>query len=225
MTIDRLHVIWQTPDDDGTRLVVGELRRESGGYRFTYGVGTADLAEAQRRGFAPLTTFPDLGREYRSPYLFATFAQRLPSPARPDFAAIMKAWDVAEGDDQIAILARSGGRQMTDQSSSPKLVGVEDELRTPLDFRVSGMARRASAGLLSEGQPLALRRHPENEHDACATLMLTFRGEEIGWVPRQYSELVARHLEAGHRVSAVALRRLSLPADPDRWIVRVERAD
>lgn len=221
---DHLHVLWQTPDD-GTRCVVGELWRDkSRDYAFAY---RTDLSSAVRRGFTSLTEFPERRtREspYRSPYLFATFAQRVPSPKRSDFGHVMEAWGVQQWDDALEILARSGGVQMTDRIELAEYRADDDELVEPLEFRVAGMKYYVGADL-SAGQKLALLREPANEHDPKATLVLAAERRAIGHVPRQYSTLVARHLDGGHKLITTAVRRLSLPHDPDRWIVEVRRAD
>src|SRR5689334_147813 len=70
--LSRLFVLWGEPED-GTRRVVGELRRDERGFLFGYG---HDVDLAVSRGFPLLAEFPELRREadgYRSTHLFATF--------------------------------------------------------------------------------------------------------------------------------------------------------
>src|SRR5688572_28268984 len=85
---DHLWVLWRAPDD-GWRFVVGDLSRASGGYTFSY---ADDLGAAMKRGFRLFTEFPhhrSKADPYVSRWLFPTFSQRVPSPQRPDYAAIL----------------------------------------------------------------------------------------------------------------------------------------
>ena len=60
----------------------------------------------------------------------------------------------------------------------------------------------AAASRLRPGQRLALRRQPENAHDALAIEVLGPRGHKLGYVPRRSNEMPARLLDAGERLSA-----------------------
>ncbi len=217
---DHLIVLWQAPDD-GTRCVIGDLRRsQDGGFSFAY---REDLADAEARGFAELTEFPER-RRYQSSYLFATFAQRIPSPRRPDFREIIESWGIEDADDRLEILARSGGIQMTDRLELAESRPSDDDLVTPLEFRIAGMRNYTGADRVKPGDRLAFRREPENKFDSNAAMVITLDGENVGHVPRQYSELVARQLDADHGLDVVAVRQLSVPADAGRWVVRVQRS-
>lgn len=82
-------MLWGEPEG-GRRLAIGELWRDAQGFAFGYG-HEIDLATG--KGFRLLAEFPvrrELASPYRSPYLFATFAQRIPSPRRPDFEQILE---------------------------------------------------------------------------------------------------------------------------------------
>lgn len=99
-TYDHLVVLWQGQP-------IGDLRREPSGYTFTY---RAPLPSSVR----PLVEFPDVVKNYRAPFLFSTFAQRIPDPRRPDYARMMTGWGVQDPSDPMEVLARSGGRLATD---------------------------------------------------------------------------------------------------------------
>ena len=221
MSWDRLFVIWRRPAD-GTRHVVGELWRDGEGYAFAYWA-ILPFAEA----FSLLPEFPEhrvSPDTYRASYLFPTFAQRVPSPTRADIADLMAAWGVEHVDDPLEVLARSGGVQTTDRLELAEYRPDDDSLERPLEMRVAGATHIDDLGTLSAGDPLDLRREPANPHDPCATLFL-FKGEQkIGYVPRQYAAIVARLLDAGTALQAVAIRRLLLPPEGGRWVVRVSRA-
>lgn len=220
---DRLFVLWGDTID-GTRHIVGELWREgSSSYAFAY---QGDLFRAQARGFVLMTEFPEvLTKEnpYRAPRLFPTFAQRIPSRKRPDFGALLASWGVQNPDDPLEILARSGGVQLTDRIELAEFRPETDDLSVPLLFRVAGMKHQDDTGAerLRSGEPVDLVREPENQLDRCA-LVVVHGEHQIGRVPRQYSPIFARLLDAGRKIKTVADRRLILPTESGRWVVRAQ---
>jgi hypothetical protein len=214
--------LWGEPEG-GRRLAIGELWRDAQGFAFGYG---HEIDLAVEKGFRLLPEFPvrrELDAPYRSAYLFATFAQRIPSPRRPDFDRILESWGVRAGDSQLEILARSGGVQMTDRIELAEYRAIDDPLERPLVLRVAGMKHYRGAGRVKEGDVVLLAREPHNIHDACATAILTEAGEQVGYVPRQYARLLATLLDARVVLTAKALRRLTEPADGGRWLVQIVR--
>lgn len=216
-------MLWGEPQE-GRRLQIGELWKDAAGYAFAY-VREAQAAEVE--GFRVLPEFPELRdarAPYRSPYLFPTFAQRLPSPKRADFDDLMATWGVVNIDNPLEVLAASGGVQMTDRIELAEHRPDDDELASPLFIRVAGTRYYAEAAdRVSENVPLQLVREPANEHDALATMLLAPDGRQLGYVPKQYSAIVARHLDAGVSLSAVAVRWLTVPGDRRRLVVRLTR--
>jgi hypothetical protein len=200
--------------------VVGHLRRKEGTFSFRYDPG---VAAALAAGFAPLPEFTALqGGEGAclSPYLFATFSQRIPHPQRPDFAVLMAAWGIEHPDDQFEILARSGGIQMTDRLELAEYRPADDDLGVPLDFRIAGF-RHAGEPALAVGQPVEFRREPENRFDPSAVLVLDESGGRLGYVPRHYAELFARVLDSGATLKGEVVRQLVVPES--KWLVRARR--
>jgi len=218
---ERLLVLWAEPERH-RRYVIGELWREAGP---SYAFGYTDLEVAKRVGFSLLPEFPTargLTSPYRSKELFSTFAQRIPSPGRPDRQQILKSWG-AEGSDSFEMLALSGGILATDRLELSEYRPLEDDLQRPLFFRVSGEKYFPGGSSLRDGDPVEFLREKSNEVDSYATCILVTGGEKVGWVPRQYSELIARNIDSGQPLKAVAVHRLILPADRDRWVVSVAR--
>jgi hypothetical protein len=219
--INRLWVVWGEPDE-GTRRVIGELWRDASGFAFAYG---HEIAIAKAKGFRLLPEFPqerDTSAPYRSRYLFATFAQRIPSPKRRDFDRIMESWGVSRKDNPLEVLARSGGIQMTDRIELLEPRSEADDLERPLVARLAGMKKHPGSARIRLGGLLGLEREPTNEFDACAT-KITADGEKAGYVPRPYSALIARLLDAGVRLEARAVRQLGDPADVGRWVMSITR--
>lgn len=215
---DRMFVLWRAPAD-GTRHVIGELWRTEEGYAFAYRQ-TLPIAE----GFALLPEFPEhRSTPYASRYLFATFAQRVPSPSRPDRASLMHSWGVENADDMLEVLARSGGIQMTDRIELAEYRAEGDALDRPLEMRIAA-ASHYSAGPLEPGERLHLVREPRNARDCNATFVVARGTDRIGYVPRQYTAMIARLLDGGVELQARAVRQLVVPPEGGRWVIRVTRA-
>jgi hypothetical protein len=221
--IDRLFVLWSDPDR-GRRHLIGHLERRAGVFRFWY---DAELATAERKGFSRLPAFPDARGEtapYEARYLFASFAERIPARARPDAADMLAEWGVEHRDDQLEVLARSGGIRATDRLELAEYRAADDELAKPLEFRLAGTTHVEGAQL-RVGEHLELHREPHNEADPCATIVVTIGGQRAGYVPRQYSAMVSRLLDRGDRIDASAVRPLMLPDDAGKWVIRVSRGN
>ena len=104
---------------------------------------------------------------------------------------------------------------------SGRYLGRDAPELTALGLRVAGVAGAGShhaealgTEAAAPGQPLELRRDPDNEHDPNAIAVLA-GGEQVGWVPRELAEELAGELDAGRPWSAVVLREQRLsPRDP-----------
>lgn len=222
--LERLYVLWKDRTD--SRRVVGELWRTSDG---AFAFGYREDLPTREEGFLGLAEFPErrtVADPYKSRYLFSSFGERIPAPGRPDRSELLKAWGVLNADDPLEILARNGGLQLTDRFELAEYRADDDDLRSPLEFRIAATSKprfAAAADDVRSGDRLTLRRESENAHDVCATLVLERGGAALGYVPRPYSRLVAGLLDAGVALRATAARRLALAPDMGRWVVRVER--
>jgi hypothetical protein len=104
---------------------------------------------------------------------------------------------------------------------SGRYLGRDAPELTALGLRVAGVAGAGShhaealgTEAAAPGQPLELRRDPDNEHDANAIAVLA-GGEQVGWVPRELAEELAGELDGGRPWSAIVLREQRLsPRDP-----------
>ena len=82
---------------------------------------------------------------------------------------------------------------------------------------VAGAGRHHADALQTvlPGDPLVLRRDPENPHDPNAVAVDTAAGEQVGWVPRDLAIDVAAGLDVGKPWSALVLReQRASPRDP-----------
>jgi hypothetical protein len=214
--VDRLWVMWRDPQQ--TRRAIGQLWRDADAFQFAY---EAELPE----GFHLLPEFPER-RTYVSRYLFPTFAERIPSPRRPDYQAILEGWGVEHADDVFEVLARSGGILATDMIELCEWRRADDDLEEPLLVRVAGTRFHPGAESARPDDAVRLEREPTNTHDADATvIVLASSGEALGRVPRPYTSAVARLLDAGVPLVGTIARRLGVPNSYGRWVVELRRRD
>ena len=216
----KLFVLWREPTDGGHRHVIGHLWEADGEFHFAY---ASTLSAAKAAGFLPLVELPDETETYSSRYLFPTFAQRIPSPARPDFQRLMAGWGVVHLDDRMEILAQSGGLQVTDRIELAAFRADDADLTEPLELRGAGARHRAEPPVLAVGAPVVLRAESDNPADPHAVRIEGASGGFAGYVPRQYSALVARMLGRGTPHVARVVRELVEPGSAiPRAVVRIE---
>ncbi|GII75686.1 hypothetical protein Sru01_06680 [Sphaerisporangium rufum] len=176
----RLLVAWQDPQ---THLIlpVGILEQSPHGFSFSYLRRARDIA-----GFRPLFGFDRLEDRYESPGLFPLFRQRLMDSRRTDYLRYLTALGLSENASPLAVLGRSEGRRAGDSIFLMAEPEVDDKGRTHADFFVHGIRYKADAesqiATLRVGEPLRLRDDPDNPVNSRA-LLVTHRGDELGWVP------------------------------------------
>ncbi|MCC7072535.1 MAG: HIRAN domain-containing protein [Deltaproteobacteria bacterium] len=214
-----LFVIWREPTPDGHRHVVGRLWQSRGLYHFAY---AGDLAQARARGFQPFVELPSESTTYESAYLFPTFSQRIPVPARPDFRRLMDRWGVEHPDDKLEVLAKSGGLQATDRVELAPWRDPDGLLDEPMEFRVAGARHRDAAPELPVGAAVTLCLEPENPVDPHAVRVESADGVAAGYVPRQFAQLVSRALLDGTPLVTTVVRTFLEPgSEHARAVVRV----
>ena len=109
--MNTLFLAWQDPKWHRW-YPIGKLTHENGTYRFSY---TQGALEAKAAGFAPLTAFPDVHASYESDKVFPLFANRLLPKNRPEYQDFIEWLSLPQDEaDPVAILARSGGDNVTD---------------------------------------------------------------------------------------------------------------
>lgn len=205
-----LSVLWKDTQD--RRQLIGQLERTDDGFEFRY------LEGAKGFDFRGLPEFPLKESPFTRRQLFATFSSRLPSPARPDFKAMLGSWGVVNPDDQLEILAKSGGYSATD---SMEFYEVRDELARPLEFRIAGMHYKELPQDLSVGERLLLAPESTNEWDPHATFVIARGSTKLGYVPNSYSKLIADHLKRGVALSCHLARKIEVPQDRPGWVAVV----
>lgn len=181
-----LFVNWQ--DESSRRIFpVGRLvTLPGGGYEFAY---IAAAREAQQFGFSPFVAFPDLTRVYRAPELPAFFKNRVLQPGRPDYPQHLLELGLESATaTPIAILARSGGRRVTDPLEVfAELVPSVDGERLETHFFVRGVRHHPGAEeavtQLQPGDFLRLHPEPGNAINPKAHLLACHDDRCVGYVP------------------------------------------
>jgi hypothetical protein len=210
-----LFVNWQ---DEGSRRIfpVGRLLSlAAGGYEFAY---IAAARDAQQLGFAPFQAFPELERVYHAPDLPAFFQNRLLQPGRPDYPQYLQELGLESATaTPLEILARSGGRRVTDPLEVfAELVPSADRLEA--HFFVRGIRHQVGAeeavSELRPGDELHLKPEPTNAINAKAHLLLCHDGRAVGYVPDyltdDLSELAG--LDPSLRIEAVRVNSSPAPS-------------
>lgn len=192
----RLLLVWQAPDGkERTRLVVGELLRESDTVTFRYLTQTEDFERARELGFSCYPAFRKTDRVYTEGVM-DTFMRRLPPRKRGDFAKYLQQWRLVPEKtlSDFALLAYSGARLPTDGFSIDWPLS-EVEAPCELLIEVAGFRYQddVSVDELSVGMPVTFRHEPENIHDNKA-LAVEWNGRRIGYVKRTQREAVMRWL-------------------------------
>lgn len=164
--------------------------------------------------FEPFPQFPELRGTYASPELFAFFADRVASTARPDYDDLVAALGLTREEATPAeLLARSWG---TTPHDTIQIVPepVESGDAEVLPFLVSGVRYAKEddpdqvttvIADLVEGQELTLRDEPENPRNDRA-IVLEADGERVGWVPDYLLDYVHKQRGESKAVSVLVVQ-------------------
>ena len=205
-----LYLAWQAKESRRI-LPVGRLLRTEHGYEFAY---IRAVRAAQALGFLPLMTFPDLDEVYRCAELPPLFSNRVMRPSRPDFRAHLAEFALSVQDNEpFTVLARSGGRRMTDELE----VFAPPEV-TPLGAEAFFLARgvrhiggsEAALQDLAPGTGLYVNPEPTNPVNSAALLVQDTQGRTLGYVPDYLANELA--LSGG---SASQLQVSTVKVNPD----------
>lgn len=193
-------------------------------YRFGYAQGFPD---AEKMGFGPLVAFPEVGELYEAESLFPFFENRLLKKSRPDYGTHMGELGLADAefDEKILILARSGGRRVTDgyflfappmrRDGMMEYVFFANGLRHLAPLPGNELSRL-------KDRPLYLCRDFQNEHDRNALLLRSQSGYLLGWCPRYLCEDILGILEKTGELNVVrvVVDGINLPPAPMQFRIR-----
>lgn len=216
-----LFVAWQNPEKRGIR-VVGRLRKILVGgksrYEFAYVKGALDAHTEY--GFRPFLAFPELQDAYYSDTLFPFFTNRVLRSTRRDYPAYIEDLGLTlEDATPERILARSGGKRMTDQVEifAPPQRDPESDL-DEMFFLLRGL-RYMPAGTeeriarLAPGDRLCCMLDFQNPQNQCAVALRTGDNHLLGYMPDYLVEDVTRLRERDEPLT-VLVDRVNPPPAP-----------
>lgn len=192
-----LYVTWQ---DTKSRkwYPVGRLTHEKGMYKFVY---TRGAREAHH--FKPFGRMLNLDAAYVSDVLFPLFTNRVLSKSRPEYTDYIRWLGLREqSQDELEILARSGGARATDTLEIIPCPVPTKENNYEVYFFSHGVRHlkaedQENIQRLRNGDRLYLMQDLQNEHDPMALLMRTADPIAcVGYCPRYYSGDFTRLLES-----------------------------
>lgn len=179
-----LYVIWQDPQTKSW-LPVGKLTYNSDKqvYQFAYTKG----AEKSPR-FIPFGRMKNLYKRYFSVELFPLFANRLLCQSRPEYPAYLQWLNVSgkEQNDLLLLLARSGGRRVTDLLEvfpypERNVDGNYECYFFTRELRRLSKETLEKINLLSPGEQLHFVLDSQNTYNTCAIALQT--GDLVGYCP------------------------------------------
>lgn len=190
--VKELYVVWQEPKSLGY-FPVGHLEYicedGKGYYQYNYIKG---VEKAKEFDFKPFLTFPNLDEIYRSKELFSFFANRILPRSRKDYADFVLSLGLSpDFASPIEILARSGGRRVTDNIElfAPPQEDDSRSGKSSYFFLVHGMrhmkecAQKFADGLKS-GDRLFVMHDIQNPYDPEAVVLRTEDYCCVGFLPR-----------------------------------------
>ena len=214
-----LFLAWRDPRSRAW-FPVGRLTYDGDTYQFVYTKGAQEAQ--QQAGFQPLRTFPKMDEVYRSDSLFPLFSNRLLSHSRPDYEEFVRWLNVPRSeDDPIALLARSGGRRVTDELEVFPTPEQDDSGSYHIHFFSHGLRHLPPASVehikrLQPGDRLLLLSDFQNPRDPMALALRTDDPEPflVGYCPRYLLDDTFDVLQNDPGSVRVAVERVNLPPAP-----------
>lgn len=213
-----LFLAWQDPERRAW-LPIGRLTRQGTTFTFQY---TRGAHKALESGFQPLLCFQDLNKSYESESLLPVFANRVLSPARADFREYADCLNLPlDENDPLMILARSGGRKVTDSLEVFPYPDRDNNGKYHTHFFLHGLRHRPKESLsrietLEPGERLWLAHDIQNSFDPNALFLRS--GDE----PEKEGSYLLGYLP---RYLAPDLLKLLKVCSPSEVVVKVERVN
>jgi hypothetical protein len=198
-----LFLAWQDPNSRRW-FPVGRLELANGLYSFVYTKGAEQARDAA--GFQALPSFPELQTVYVSEELFPLFSNRLLPRSRSEYREYLEWLSVPASDaDPFAILARSGGRRVTDTLEVFPCPEPNEEGEYQVHFLMHGLSHMPGPSIdrairLQAGDPLLAMRDFQNPMDPQAIALRTAEMFDrdiyiVGYCPRYLRADFLRLLE------------------------------
>lgn len=225
MSAKTLYLAWQD-NREGSRewFPVAQLDAdvEHPLYRFRY-IGGAEKAK-RKANFPLLLEFPDLQGDYRSPYLFPLFSNRVMPKRRPDFDEYLRSLDL-DNPTPIEILGVTGGRRVTDPYEVFPKISASPDGSFSCRFFLHGWRYVSDAGLeriesLRPDEELQVAVELNNPATSDAVQIQTADYHMIGWTPRYLVNDLVKTIDKSLKFySARVVRVNPLPVPSNRRVL------
>lgn len=215
--------IWQDPK---THLYfhVGTLSYDGNIYKFEYthqSKAERRVHDAIKHGYILHPIFPELEKEYASKKLFSTFARRIPSKNRIDYADVLKELSLPNDADKMDLLRATRGVSGKNPYSFDEPLRLIKENVLFNHFYINGMRHKNLPEnwhtLIQIGEKLKLEPEPNNEFDANAVKILTQNNVHLGYVPGVYAKAINALLERG-LTTEIIVTNINLDQAPQNWV-------
>ena len=208
-----LFLAWED-SDRGSWFPIGRLTFNGKEYQFNY---TNGVLEAKLKcGFKPLPSFPDFNNVYTSQKLFPLFSNRVMPRSRPDYPEFVEWLNIPKHeDDPIALLARSGGKRVTDKFEVFPCPEPDEKGRYRIHFFAHGLRHlpkwaieRINGLEVGELLYLAHKFYPRG------LLLCTENDCIVGYCPRYVLEDIFQIISQDRELVRVEVDRLNQPPTP-----------
>ena len=212
-----LFLAWQDPVSRSW-FPIGRLTFNGKEYQFNYTKGV--LKALLECLFKPLPSFPDFSKVYTSQKLFPLFSNRVRPRSRPDYPEFVEWLNIPQHeDDPIALLARSGGKRVTDNFEVFPCPEPDENGRYRIHFFAQGLRHLPKPAIerinqLQVGELLYLAQEFQNPHDSSALLLCTKDRGIVGYCPRYLLEDILKIISQHPEVVRVEVDRLNQPPTP-----------
>ncbi len=195
-------------------------------YAFEYVRGAEDAASS---GFRPFVAFPDLQVVVRSQILLPFFRNRVMPSSRPDYPTYLAQLGLEASAEELAVLARSGGRRTTERAEvevfAPPALREDGTYGT--HFFIRGLrhcrAKEDDIARLRQDERLLCMLDVQNATNPAAVVLRTDQQVVLGYVPDYLCHDVSALLKNGHvvRASIAKVNDASVPIQ-HRILCRME---
>jgi hypothetical protein len=212
-----LFLAWQDPVSRSW-FPIGRLTFNGKEYQFNYTKGV--LKALLECLFKPLPSFPDFSKVYTSQKLFPLFSNRVRPRSRPDYPEFVQWLNIPQHeDDPIALLARSGGKRVTDKFEVFPCPEPDEKGRYRIHFFAQGLRHLPKWAIeringLEVGELLYLSHGFQNPDDSSALLLCTEDRGIVGYCPRYLCGDIFQIISQHRELVRVEVDRLNQPPTP-----------
>lgn len=196
---NRLCLLWQNVISRQWYHIGDLILKDTGVYVFKYDDTNKHrgLKEALNNGYRLHPSFPEIGKEYESKFLFSAFLRRLPDRNRKDYAPIFTELGITQESSEFDLLTITGGKLNSDSYEFVRPIEFNDD-EFSLEFYLRGWRHyNEDSEALNIDDVLRLEVESDNVKDPHAVMVVKNNEKKIGYVPAFYAELIKEMLNNG----------------------------